>query len=262
MQNRHYDRFLQVVRETDPDVILAVEVDDRWLTQLQPLEHTYAYVVRQPQNNMYGMILLSRLKLIEPQVRFLVQSAIPSIHTEIELRNGVRIAFYGLHPPPPEPIRNQDATLRNAELVLVGRDSRQYQRPTVVAGDLNDVAWSHTTKLFLRLSGLLEPRVGRGLYKTFKANNPLFRIPLDHVFHSPCFTLVALRRLKHIGSDHFPICIDLHYEPRASSEQPPMERGPELEKEAQEQVDMAMPSRSSQGETAEPRGAPAPGEGM
>jgi endonuclease/exonuclease/phosphatase (EEP) superfamily protein YafD len=193
---------------------------------------------------MYGMILLSRLPLIEPQVRFMVQRGIPSMHTEIELRNGVRTAFYGLHPPPPEPLRDQDAVPRNAELVLVGRESSEQQRPTIVAGDLNDVAWSHTTKLFLRLSGLLDPRIGRGLYNTFNANNPFFRIPLDHVFHSPCFTLVALQRLKHIGSDHFPICIDLHYEPRAQADQPPLECEPEHEQEAQEHVDIALTDKN------------------
>lgn len=239
MHNRQYDRFLNMVCDESPDVILAVEIDDHWLAHLQPLEQGYPYAVRQPQANMYGMLLLSRLELHEPQVRFLVQRDIPSIHTRIALRNGTLIDFYGLHPRPPEPLRDQNATPRDAELVLIGRAIRQHGRPSVVAGDLNDVAWSDTNKLFLRLSRLLDPRAGRGFYNTFHADLPLFRFPLDHVFHSNCFTLIALRRLAHIGSDHFPMCIDLHYEPQAQAEQPEPQQEDGQEQEAQQKIDQA-----------------------
>jgi endonuclease/exonuclease/phosphatase (EEP) superfamily protein YafD len=126
-----------------------------------------------------------------------------------------------LHPRPPEPIRDQDSKPRDAELVAVGRAIRaDGDRPTIVAGDLNDVAWSPTTELFLRLSGLLDPRVGRGFYNSFHADHVLVRYPLDHVFHSNHFTLTELRRLPHIGSDHFPMLIELCYEPAAKALQP------------------------------------------
>jgi hypothetical protein len=77
------------------------------------------------------------------------------------------------------------------------------------------------SELFLRLSGLLDPRVGRGFFNSFNANNPIFRYPLDHVFHSNHFRLCHLQRLPHIGSDHFPMLVELSYEPDASREQPP-----------------------------------------
>jgi len=41
--------------------------------------------------------------------------------------------------------------------------------PTVVAGDLNDVAWSHTSRLFCRLSRTIDPRIGRGFLNSFDA---------------------------------------------------------------------------------------------
>jgi hypothetical protein len=92
--------------------------------------------------------------------------------------------------------------------------------PAIVAGDLNDVAWSHTTRRFQRLSGLLDPRVGRGFYNTFHAQVPFWRWPLDHLFHDPRFRLVAMRRLPDIGSDHFPMlfCLALAPDERAGEE--------------------------------------------
>lgn len=258
MQNRHYDRFIQMVRAENPDIILAVEIDDQWLAQLQPLESQYPYAVRRPQPNMYGMLLLSRLKLVHPQVRFRVQQDIPSIHTRIVLHNGTLVDFYGLHTRPPEPLRGQDAKPRDAELVLVGREIRDHGRPTLVAGDLNDVAWSETTRLFLQISRLLDPRMGRGFYSTFNANTPFFCFPLDHVFHANCFTLIALRRLAHIGSDHFPICIDLHYEPQAKAEQPEPLQEAGQEEEAQQKISQAMTDKDVRaGEAPTPSAADA-----
>ena len=96
----------------------------------------------------------------------------------------------------------------------MGKECRQQQRPAVVAGDLNDVAWSHTTRLFQRISALLDPRVGRGLFSTFHAKYPMLRWPLDHVFASTHFYLETLERLPKFGSDHFPILAVLVCEPQ------------------------------------------------
>jgi endonuclease/exonuclease/phosphatase (EEP) superfamily protein YafD len=182
------------------------------------------------------MVLFSRLPLHERRVNFLVQEDIPSVYVEFDLA-GKRIALYGLHPRPPEPLRDQDSTPRDAELVLVGKTiSRAGERPIIVAGDLNDVAWSPTSQLFLRLSGLLDPRMGRGFYNTYNANNPLFRFPLDHVFHTNHFKLVRIRRCRHIGSDHFPVMIELSYEPDAPAEQPETESEPGDAHEAGERL--------------------------
>ncbi len=220
MENTAHDRLLQLVREADPDVFLAVETDHAWVQALEPLSADYPYAIRQPQSNWFGMVLLSRLPLLEAKVEFLVQDDIPSVFAVLDL-DGERVVLRGLHPRPPEPIRDQDSTPRDAELVLVGRwVAKQKEGPTIVAGDLNDVAWSATTQLFLRLSGLLDPRMGRGFYSSYNARNPLIRWPLDHLFHSNHFRLVELRRCKDIGSDHFPVLVELSYEPEAPAEQP------------------------------------------
>jgi endonuclease/exonuclease/phosphatase (EEP) superfamily protein YafD len=239
-ENREHERWLAVMKEVDPDVIVALEVDRTWRAALAALEKTHPHVVERVQDNYYGMALFSRLPLGPHQVRFLVEDDIPSIRAEIALRGGDRFRLYALHPKPPEPLRDQDSAPRDAELVLVAREiAKSPEVPTVVCGDLNDVAWSDTTRIFLRLSKMLDPRVGRFLLNTYNANNPLFRFPLDHVFHSKHFTLVRLQRLPKVGSDHFPVLIELSFEPEKAPEQRQKPAQPEEREAAAEMVERA-----------------------
>jgi endonuclease/exonuclease/phosphatase (EEP) superfamily protein YafD len=237
MENRQYERWLSVIRAARPDVVLALEVDHGWDAAIAPLAETHPHVVKKVLDNYYGMALYSRLPLHGAEVRFLVQDDIPSIHVEVELEGGERVTLHGVHPRPPEPNSGQDSAPRDGELMTLAKGfARRRRRPTVVAGDLNDVAWSYTTHLFLRESRLLDPRLGRGFYNTFNANSRLFRFPLDHVFHSREFRLGELRVLPHVGSDHFPVLIELSYEPEAAAQQEEPRPSPQDDHAADEMI--------------------------
>lgn len=241
MENTQHDRILRVIADADPDVVLAVETDHRWANALQVLRDKYPHGVDQPQDNWYGLMLFSRLELEDCKVEFLVQDDIPSVFTKVLLPGGPKVYLRGIHPRPPEPIRDQDSTPRDAELVVVGKLIQEApDQPTVVAGDLNDVAWSPTSQLFARLAGLLDPRRGRGFYNSYNANSRFLRWPLDHVFHSHHFRLVALHRLPNIGSDHFPMMVELSYENDAPLEQPRPEMKESDPEEAVEKIEKQL----------------------
>ena len=225
MENRDRDRWLEVVREADPDIIAAVETDAWWVETSRELADAYPHAVEVPQDDTYGMLLRSKLPLDRTEVRHLVEDTVPSLLLTVRLRSGEPVTVILLHPRPPRPDIQQDATLRDAELVLAGREAAEEHGPIVVAGDLNDVAWSHTTRLFQRLSGLLDPRIGRGTFSTFHAEHWWLRYPLDHVFHSDHFALVELRRLDPVGSDHFPMLIELELDPSMV----PLQEAPDTE---------------------------------
>lgn len=239
MENERHEHWRQVIRAADPDVILAVEVDEQWARAIEPLTDDYPYVVRQPQDNYYGMMLLSRLPLVEPEVTFIVQDDVPSIHTAVELPSGDRVWVHGVHPRPPEPLRGQDSTPRDAEVVIMGREIDEEGKPSIIMGDFNDVAWSRTSELFLKVSKLLDPRKGRGFFNSFNANSRWFRFPLDHIFHSNEFKMSELRLLEHVGSDHFPVLIELSYEPNGTVDQPEPEEDAADEQEAEEKIQEA-----------------------
>lgn len=250
--NREVQALRDLIRDTDPDLILLSETTQWWLEQLDGLQDDYPFTLYQPQENNYGMLLYSRLELVNPQIRFLLEPEVPSMRAQVRLRSGKRVTLYSLHPRPPglkppedeendteenEDAEREDADKRDAELLMVAKEVKELgDVPVIVAGDFNDVAWSYTTDLFQRTSGLLDPRVGRGLHNTFDSRNRLLRYPLDHSFASKHFQLAELRRLPNIGSDHFPLLVVYDYAPDAAEahQEPKPEAGDE------QQVDEAI----------------------
>ena len=226
MTNRRLDGLLASFAATDPDLVLAVETDPWWTEELSRALPEHRFRVPYPLDNTYGITLLSRLELERPVVRFLLTREIPSIRARVRLRSGEPILLYALHPEPPSPTEAESSLERDAELVLVGREIAASPEPAIVAGDLNDVAWSHTSRLFQRLSGLLDPRIGRGLYSTFHARWPGLRWPLDHVFASREFLLRDIRRLPGFGSDHFPILAVFDHVPTPPPDNAPPQAEP------------------------------------
>ncbi|CAN5378331.1 endonuclease/exonuclease/phosphatase family protein [soil metagenome] len=234
--NEDAARLKEIIDKVDPDIIFAVETNDWWKEQLKGYETSHPNIVQKPLDNTYGMLLYSRLELIGPEVKFLVEDHVPSIHTRVKLPSGEIVVMRCLHPPPPFPTIEESATNRDAELLIVGKEVKGLKEPVIVFGDLNDVAWSRSNYLFQDVSGLLDPRVGRGFYHTFHAKYPFMRFPLDHYFHSKHFRLVDFRRLDYFGSDHFPVYIKLSLEPDAPVEQEELKADPDQHQEATEKI--------------------------
>jgi Uncharacterized protein conserved in bacteria len=223
IKNRKYEKVLRMVKKMNADVVLLAETDEAWVKALEPLKEIYPTMISHPLDNGYGMTLFTRLKLINPELKFIIEPVVPSIHTDAELPSGDVIRLYCMHPRPPIPMETGRSTERDAELLIVGREICRLDKPAIIFGDLNDVAWSRTTRLFQKISGMLDPRVGRGMFSTFPVKYPLIHFPLDHLFHTKHFRLVELRRLKSVGSDHYPIYCSLSLDKVAPHVQQPPE---------------------------------------
>ena len=235
--NRQADKVLGLVAQHKPDVLVAVETDQWWEDSLRPLEQDYPWVISCPQDNLYGMHVYSRVEVRDAKIQYLVDAAIPSVHLLLVMEEGVEVSLHCLHPMPPSPTENDESTDRDAELVMVGKSVKQRGIPVIVTGDMNDVAWSRSTRLFLKLSGLLDPRRGRGMFSTFHASYPVLRWPLDHVFHSKDFVLKELKRLPSVGSDHYPFYVELLYHPQQGANQQELQRNAQDEQLATEVLD-------------------------
>lgn len=223
MSNRKADTLLEIVRRYQPDLLVTLESDKWWERHLDRLQTCMPYSMKCPLDNLYGMHVYSRLPLEDMETSYLVEDGVPSMHAQVQLRTGDPIRMHFLHPAPPSPTENPGSGERDAELVIVARSVVESDQAVVVTGDLNDVAWSATTRLFRKISGLLDPRVGRGMFNTFHAKYPFLRWPLDHLFSSHHFTVVSIKRLPYFGSDHFPLLTELCYTPARRDDQEGLE---------------------------------------
>jgi endonuclease/exonuclease/phosphatase (EEP) superfamily protein YafD len=207
--SREANSLIKIVRQAAPDLLLAVEVDEWWLERLTSgLTSMLPYRIAHPLSNGYGIALFSRLELVEPEIRFVADEAVPSIRSIIRLRSGEGITVYGVHPQPPAIM--QDTTERDVELMRIALEIKTRGIAAIVLGDLNDVAWSPTTNRFTRAGNLLDPRRGRGFFNTYPARWPGLRYPLDYIFSTRHFEICSMKVLPEFGSDHLPLLAEFY----------------------------------------------------
>ena len=231
--------LIMEIEQKDPDIVLLTETDLKWRDNLSQAVSGYPYKVEVPLDNTYGMLLYSKFEMMDPQIKYLVDDSIPSIHTVLKLRSGDLVQFYAIHPTPPMPQHNPSSSDRDAEMMLTAKLAMDSQLPVIVAGDFNDVSWSLTNALFSNVGGLLDTRVGRGFYNSFNAKNIIMRWPLDHYFVTEEFRVNKLNLGNDIGSDHFPIEIILSLEPERGEEQKPEPPTKDQIERADEQIKVA-----------------------
>ncbi len=228
MANTRYRELAEEIASVDPDIVVLMETDAKWREGVAALLARYEHVADAVRDDSYGMIVASKFALETVEIGDLLTEGVPSVIAIIVTPQGRRFRAFFIHPEPPVLTRGTEG--RDGETALVALKAKDETLPVLVTGDLNDVAWSVTTERFRKISGLLDPRIGRHVFSTFDARLPLLRWPLDHLFHSAEFRLIDMKRLKPCGSDHFPVCFDLllRHSKKAGSEPDPAD-GDDLE---------------------------------
>lgn len=230
--NTQYDKFCSIITKEDPDIFLTMETDKKWEHELDRFEKEYPYNVKVPIDNYYGMHLYSKYELSETRVEYMIEDDVPSIFTKVHYCDGEPLNLICVHPAPPSPTENETSKERDAELLLTGKKVRDLHAPIIVCGDLNDVVWSRVSRLFRKMTGLIDPRIGRGLYSTFHADHWYLRFPIDHMFHSEDICVDSMRRLNYYGSDHFPMYFSFWIENSVQAD-----THPHLDTETKEEID-------------------------
>ena len=199
--NQEYAKFMEVVQEINPDVLVLTETSSTWLKALKPLQATYPQRISHPRSDNFGLAVWSRIPL-QGEVHFF-DSDLPTIVAEVE--GAKTFTLVATHPIPP--VSQRALERRNKQLQAIARFASECATPVVVAGDLNTASWSPALK-DMREQGSLKSAAS-GWIPTWPVHQFLLWIPLDHILYSEGIGVSSFSRTRSIGSDHYPVIADL-----------------------------------------------------
>src|SRR5690606_4282471 len=215
--NKQYQQFVSLVNDVKPDIFLTMESNADWEQAISVLDSEYPYRKKVALENTYGMHFYSKIKVDDCKVNYFMADDLPSIEANLTMPNNEKLTFFGTHPPPPSPTEEDTSNERDGEIIMMGKKVKTYNNPVILVGDFNNVAWSKSSRLFNKISGLTDPRVGRGFFSTYHANYKLLRFPIDLLFHSNSIFIEEFKTLKNIGSDHLPLYCRFYIDSKGNS---------------------------------------------
>jgi len=205
-ENERSDLVLEFLRRADADVILLMEVNERWMNALAPLRTNYPQLIAESRADNFGIALFSRLPLTNQAVVEFGLAEVPSVVATIAV-GGQSVFLLGTHPLPPGSA--ESARLRNEQFREIAARIRRCGMPAIVLGDLNATAGSPYFSELLRDSGLKNTSQGRGLFGSWPAWLPFARIALDHCLVSASIRVLDKQLGPRVGSDHLPVLVEV-----------------------------------------------------
>jgi endonuclease/exonuclease/phosphatase (EEP) superfamily protein YafD len=218
--NRESAALLALIARENPDVVVLVEINDRWVRDLLPLAKTHPHFETVPRDDNFGIGIWSRLpaqfdendtdgspRRVAPLPLFSrSEDDVPSLKATFSV--GLKqITLLATHPVPP--VRGEMFEWRNRQLAQIASWVRSVRGPCIVVGDLNMSLWSPYHARLLRDSGLKNARQGFGVLPSWPTMIPFMEIPLDHCLISPGIGVRAIHTGPKIGSDHLPLIVEL-----------------------------------------------------
>jgi endonuclease/exonuclease/phosphatase (EEP) superfamily protein YafD len=202
--NRQYSKLIQYVKKVNPDVIVLLEVDSRWLSAVNELLAAYPNHISESRDDNFGILLLSKYPLQNQRLERIGKLNVPTVITDILIGN-MKITLIGTHPIPPFGPHN--AQLRDDQIEKLAMFINKQKLPTLLVGDLNSSPFSYSYRHLLGNTTLTDCANGFGYQSTWRYQPfiPPFGLSLDHCFHTPGIVVLDSYVGEDIGSDHRPI---------------------------------------------------------
>jgi endonuclease/exonuclease/phosphatase (EEP) superfamily protein YafD len=205
-ENHDYGRTVDFIRTAHPDLVLLEEVDDAWVQALDALRGEFPFRIVEARRDNFGIALLSRRRPLSSRVHYFGDAAVPSIVAQLEVASRP-LTVIGTHPVPPASA--QYVRWRNGQIEALAQFCVRAATPVVLVGDLNMTERVAGFSRLLEHGRLHDSRRGFGVQATWPVQLLPFLIPLDHCLVSREVAVLDRRVGPAIGSDHYPVVVDL-----------------------------------------------------
>lgn len=207
--NESYSDVVEYIETIDPDLVLLHEASRPWEVAIQSADLDYEIIRPRADNLIFGTLILVDAENVEAvSYGFAMSSprAVELVYTPEGWSTPV--AVLGTHPL--APTDQERADLRDAQLAFAGEWASGQSGAFMVVGDFNATPWSWPFRNLMASADLVNSQRGFGLQPSFSSlSNLLLRVPIDHLVHSPDLEVTDRELGPTLGSDHFPIVVDL-----------------------------------------------------
>lgn len=194
-----------VSKAEEIDVIVLLEITDKWNEALNVIKWSFPYHLRRPIRGDREIVVLSKLNVDEMEIIFPIEEDIPIVRMKANtFAENIPFVMYLLHPPPP--VHSTAADIRNKLLTKTAAAVATEDTPhKIILGDLNITRFSPWFKKMQSISGLRDSNEGLGFIQTWPSFIPEpFGLALDNSLISHNIFAVDKKIDKALGSDHNP----------------------------------------------------------
>ncbi len=206
--NTATDEVGALIDSVDADVVVLLEVNDRWLHDLAPHLRQYSGALARPRGDDFGLAVYTRPRIAESHLQRLGDAGVPAFVARVSL-DSTELTVVAAHLLPPGS-RTMDG--RNAEEFDDLADVLSKLEPTshhvLLLGDLNATPWSARFHALIDYSRMFDGRRGHGLNATWPTYAPPLLVPIDHCVTSRSVRIDAMSTGPRVGSDHYPLIVD------------------------------------------------------
>ena len=201
--NEQFAEVIDYIRQTQADLVVLHEASRPWEEAIAEADLGYEMTITKPDNDIFGSLILAPPGAAVESFGFRVADP-----RAVEVVMPAGLTVLAIHPVSPSNPRRAD--LRNQQLALATEWVKRQDGPVVVVGDFNAGPFSYPYRRLRAQTGLADSIRGYGLENSYPASAPaILRVSIDHLLYSEGVRVINRDLGPALGSDHFPLTVDL-----------------------------------------------------
>lgn len=209
--NEEYGAVIDYIRSSDADLVFLHEASRPWEAAISQAGLDYEFIRARSEDLIFGTIVLARDEVeavsygfAETQPRAVGLTYFPDDWP-------VSVDVLSIHTH--SPTTRDRAALRDAQLDFASEWAADRDGAYMVVGDLNATPWSASFRHLMSAGDLRNSQRGFGLQASFPVGQlAVLRVPIDHLVHSEVISVRDRSLGPDLGSDHFPLVVDVQYD--------------------------------------------------